>query len=113
MQIAKPGTGRKFLAEVEHRTFSGSHAIAKGQPVLYITERLGVFQLTRDGMELIEIAPGVDLQRDILEQMDFQPIIKQPPRTMDARIFQIEPDALLRLPIEKRFTYDPDDDLFL
>ncbi|MCC9001202.1 MAG: acyl CoA:acetate/3-ketoacid CoA transferase, partial [Candidatus Competibacter sp.] len=93
LQIAKPGTGRKFLAEVEHRTFSGSHAIAKGQPVLYITERC-VFQLTRDGMELVEIAPGVDLQRDILEQMDFQPIIKQPPRTMDARIFQIEPMGL-------------------
>ncbi|HHW77757.1 MAG TPA: acyl CoA:acetate/3-ketoacid CoA transferase [Xanthomonadaceae bacterium] len=115
LRIVKPGKGRKFLDEVEHRTFSGSHAIAKGQPVLYVTERC-VFQLGRDGMELIEIAPGVNLQRDILEQMDFQPVMKQPPRPMDARIFHAEPmglrRALLRLPIEQRFTYDPEEDLF-
>ena len=115
LAIADPGAGRKFIEEVEHRTFSGSHAVAKGQPVLYITERC-VFQLTRDGMELIEIAPGVDLYKDILDQMDFQPVMKQPPRLMDARIFQNEPmglrRALLRLPVEQRFTYDPEEDLF-
>ncbi len=115
LAIAPSGAGRKFIEEVEHRTFSGSHAVAKGQPVLYITERC-VFQLTRDGMELIEIAPGVDLYKDILDQMDFQPVMKQPPRSMDARIFQNEPmglrRALLRLPVEQRFTYDPEEDLF-
>jgi propionate CoA-transferase len=115
LKIAKPGAGRKFIEEVEHRTFSGSHAVAKGQPVLYITERC-VFRLTRDGMELIEIAPGLDLQRDILAQMDFQPVLKQPPRLMDERIFRIEPmglrRALLRLPVEQRFTYDAEEDLF-
>ena len=115
LAIANAGAGRKFIEEVEHRTFSGSHAVAKGQPVLYITERC-VFQLTRDGMELIEIAPGVDLYKDILDQMDFQPVLKQPPRLMDARIFQNEPmglrRALLRLPVEQRFTYDPEEDLF-
>lgn len=115
LRIVKPGQGRKFIAEVEHRTFSGSHAAAKGQSVLYVTERC-VFQLTHSGMELIEIAPGVDLQKDILAQMDFTPVIKQPPRLMDARIFQPEPmglrRALLRLPIEQRFTYDAEEDLF-
>ncbi len=115
LKIATPGAGRKFIEEVEHRTFSGSHAVAKGQSVLYITERC-VFQLTRDGMELIEIAPGLELQRDILAQMDFQPVLKQPPRLMDERIFQLEPmglrRALLRLPVEQRFTYDAEEDLF-
>ena len=115
LAIANSGAGRKFIEEVEHRTFSGSHAVAKGQPVLFITERC-VFQLTRDGMELIEIAPGVDLYKDILDQMDFQPVMKQPPRLMDARIFLNEPmglrRALLRLPVEQRFTYDPEEDLF-
>ncbi|RUQ40629.1 MAG: acyl CoA:acetate/3-ketoacid CoA transferase [Candidatus Competibacteraceae bacterium] len=115
LHVVTPGTGRKFLKEVEHRTFSGSHAVAKGQPVLYITERC-VFQLTADGMELVEIAPGIDLQRDILAHMDFQPVLKQPPQLMDGRIFQPEPmglrRALLRLPIEQRFTYDAEDDLF-
>ena len=115
LRIVKPGQGRKFIAEVEHRTFSGSHAAAKGQSVLYVTERC-VFQLSRSGMALIEIAPGVDLQKDILAQMDFTPVIKQPPRLMDARIFRPEPmglrRALLRLPIEQRFTYDAEEDLF-
>ena len=115
LRIVQPGKGRKFIAEVEHRTFSGSHAAAKGQPVLYITERC-VFQLTRSGMELIEIAPGVDLHQDILALMDFPPVIKQPPRLMDARIFQPEAmglrRALLRLPVEQRFTYDAEEDLF-
>lgn len=115
LRVVKPGKGRKFLDQVEHRTFSGSHAVAKGQPALYVTERC-VFQLTRDGMELIEIAPGIDLERDILAQMDFQPVLKRPPRPMDERIFQAEPmglrRALLRLPVEERFTYDADDDLF-
>ena len=115
LRIVQPGKGRKFIAEVEHCTFSGSHAAAKGQPVLYITERC-VFQLTRSGMELIEIAPGVDLHNDILALMDFPPVIKQPPRLMDARIFQPEAmglrRALLRLPVEQRFTYDAEEDLF-
>lgn len=115
LRIINPGKSRKFVMEVEHRTFSGSHAAAKGQSVMYITER-GVFQLTRDGLELIEIAPGVDLQRDILAQMDFEPIINQPLRLMAAPIFHVEPmglrRTLLQLPVEERFTYDAEEDLF-
>ena len=60
--------------------------------MLYITER-AVFELTKEGVELKEIAPGVDLQRDVLDQMDFAPIVKDV-RLMDVRIFQEEPMGL-------------------
>jgi propionate CoA-transferase len=110
LRILEEGAARKLVREVEHRTFSGPYAAARKQPVLYITERC-VFSLSEQGPELIEIAPGIDLQRDILEQMDFEPIMRAPPRPMDPRIFRHEPmrlrDGLLRVPLEERFTYDP------
>jgi propionate CoA-transferase len=87
------GEVRKFVAEVEHRTYSGEHAFARGQQALYITERC-VFRLVADGLELVEIAPGVDLERDILAQMDFRPRLGAALRLMDARIFA---DAPMRL----------------
>jgi propionate CoA-transferase len=61
--------------------------------VLYITERC-VFRLTAGGLELTEIAPGVDLQRDILDQMGFVPLMPAAPRIMDARIFEPAPMGL-------------------
>jgi len=61
--------------------------------VLYVTERC-VFSLSAEGMELIEIAPGVDLEKDILARMDFKPVMRQRPRLMDARIFRPEPMGL-------------------
>ncbi|WP_368621244.1 acyl CoA:acetate/3-ketoacid CoA transferase [Paraburkholderia sp. BR13444] len=110
LRIHRDGTARKFIEEVEHRTFSGPYAAAAGQPVLYITERC-VFELCAEGMELIEIAPGVDLERDILARMDFAPILRSP-KQMDERIFLPEPMGLrsnvLRLPLEARFIYDDD-----
>ena len=95
LRIRKDGTSRKFVSEVEHRTFSGEYAAAREQPVLYITERC-VFRLTADGLELIEIAPGIDIERDILAQMDFAPGHARPPRLMDDRIFRDEPDGTAR-----------------
>jgi propionate CoA-transferase len=99
----------KFVQNVEHRTFSGAYASLRHQPVLYVTERC-VFRLSEAGLELTEIAPGVDLQRDILALMDFRPIMTGPPRLMDARIFRPEPmdlrSELLALPMEQRFSYD-------
>jgi len=81
--------------------------------VLYITERC-VFQLTADGLELIEIAPGVDLRRDILERMEFEPIVREP-QPMDPRIFRPEPLGLradmLQLPLDARFTFDAAQDI--
>jgi propionate CoA-transferase len=113
--IPQEGRSHKFVAEVEHRTFSGEYAASRGQPVLYITERC-VFRLCPEGLELSEIAPGVDLERDILAHMDFRPIIQQPLRLMDARIFQPEPmglrEDLLGVPLEQRLVYDPRQNLF-
>ncbi len=91
--IEKEGSIVKFVEQVEHVTFSGKTAIGNGQPVLYVTERC-VFALTRDGMELSEIAPGVDLEADILSRMAFTPIVRGAPRVMDARIFQDAPMGL-------------------
>jgi propionate CoA-transferase len=108
LRIDRDGVAKKFVTEVEHRTFSGTYAAQAGKQVLYVTERC-VFQLTREGMELIEIAPGVDLAHDILERMDFKPIVRNP-RLMDERIFRPEPmglrEDILRLPFDARFKYD-------
>lgn len=86
LEICSEGRFNKFVAAVEQITFSGEYAGEKGQEVLYITER-AVFKLTDGGVALIEIAPGVDIERDILALMDFKPIIKEPLKTMDGRIF--------------------------
>jgi len=88
--IREDGTAIKFVDEVEHRTFSGPQAAKWGKDVLYITERC-VFKLTAEGLELIEIAPGVDLQKDILDKMAFKPIMHREPKLMDARIFTDQP----------------------
>ena len=78
MQIVQEGRSRKFVKKVEQVTFSGPLcAEPKSQPVIYVTERC-VFQLTPGGLELIEVAPGIDIERDILAHMDFKPIINKP-----------------------------------
>ncbi len=94
--ILAEGAQRKLLADVEQITFSGEYAHKEGQRVTYITER-AVFELTSDGLVLTEIAPGIDLQRDIIEQMDFTPRLSPDLRRMDARIFR---DAPMRQPDE-------------
>ncbi|MDR3175381.1 MAG: hypothetical protein LBU06_02475 [Desulfovibrio sp.] len=91
--IVQEGEVKKFLKKVGHVTFSGEYAAAIGQQVRYITER-AVFELKKDGLHLIEIAPGIDIEKDILNQMEFKPIIKGTPELMDARIFK---DAVIGL----------------
>ncbi len=86
LNIKQEGKIKKFLHHVEHITFSGQQALKNKQKVLYVTER-AVFKLTSDGMELIEVAPGIDIEKNILAHMEFKPIIKQP-KLMDARLFQ-------------------------
>jgi propionate CoA-transferase len=100
---------RKFVPQVEQRTFSGREAWRRGQPVLYVTER-AVFGLHERGIELLEIAPGLDLDHDVLAGMAFRPIIERPPILMDAGLFAHAPMGLrarlLMLPLADRFTYD-------
>ena len=86
--ILQEGQKDKFVEQVEHVTFSGEYAQQVGQPVLYVTERC-VFELTKEGIELTEVAPGVDIEKDILAHMAFKPIIKDV-KLMDARIFSEE-----------------------
>ncbi|MBY6242147.1 acyl CoA:acetate/3-ketoacid CoA transferase [Methylosinus sp. Sm6] len=110
VKILKEGRARKFLKFVEQVTFSGKYAQKREQPVIYVTERC-VFQLKKDGLELIEVAPGIDIERDILPHMDFKPIVKHPV-TMDKRIFIDEPmgliSDLLNLDLQDRVSYDAD-----
>jgi propionate CoA-transferase len=90
--IVRDGKSKKFINQVEQRTFSGPYAAQNDKQVLYITERC-VFQLTKEGMELTEVAPGIDIKRDILDKMEFEPIVRRP-RLMDARIFAPGPMGL-------------------
>lgn len=87
--ITEEGKNKKFVDQVEQITFSGKNAIANELEVLYVTER-AVFKLIKEGLELIEVAPGVDLKKDVLNQMDFLPIISKNIRIMDTRIFKPE-----------------------
>ncbi|MEO5832196.1 MAG: CoA-transferase, partial [Nakamurella sp.] len=113
--IADGIVGPKFVADVEQRTFSGEYAARTGQSVLYVTERC-VFRLTPAGLELIEIAPWVDLQKDILAHIGFEPIITGELRLMDSRIFAAEVmglrDDLLTVPLSARFAYDAERNMF-
>jgi propionate CoA-transferase len=113
--IEQEGKNKKFVEQVEHVTFSGHYAVKAKKRVLYITERC-VFKLTDAGMELVEIAPGVDLEKDILAHMDFRPIIHEPIKLMDVRIFQMQPmgvaESFFKIPLAQRFTYDPAENVF-
>jgi propionate CoA-transferase len=86
MTVVREGRDKKLIEHVEQITFSGDYAREMGQRVMYITER-AVFELREEGMTLIETAPGIDLQKDILDQMDFKPHIAPDLRPMDQRIF--------------------------
>lgn len=114
LKIEQEGKVSKLVSEVEHTTFSGPYAARSGRKILYITERC-VFVLGKDGLELSEIAPGVDLQKDILDLIDFKPLIPRPPRLMDPRIFTPEPmrlkEQLLSISLEDRIVYDAENNI--
>ncbi len=88
LRILKEGRVKKFVQAVEQISFNGAYAAARGADVLYVTERC-VFKLIPEGLELVEIAPGIDPARDIYPSMEFLPVVRDP-KTMDSRIFRDE-----------------------
>jgi propionate CoA-transferase len=113
LQIVKDGPTCKFREQVSQITFSGRVALESGQPVLYVTERC-VFRLTHQGLELIEVAPGIDIERDIVARMPFRPIVGEV-REMDKGIFVVPPmglhDRMLDLPLAERIEHEPRRDI--
>ncbi|HEX5498160.1 MAG TPA: hypothetical protein VFX03_02995, partial [Thermomicrobiales bacterium] len=89
LRIRKEGRTAKFVPEVEHVTFSGQKARERGQDVTFVTERC-VLRLMPDGLAVTEIAPGVDLERDVLGQIGFPVRVSPNVRSMDARLFRPE-----------------------
>lgn len=108
IKILNEGKYRKFVNKVEQITFNGRLAATREKPVYYVTERC-VFKLRYYGLELIEVAPGIDIEKDILANMDFTPIIKEP-RLMASNIFTDDPmqlsEILLERELTERISYD-------
>ncbi|MEL6967349.1 MAG: acyl CoA:acetate/3-ketoacid CoA transferase [Pseudomonadota bacterium] len=108
LTIVQEGRNRKFIKQVEQITFNGDYAAKQGKEVLYITERC-VFTRDERGLVLSEIAPGIDLERDILGQMEFTPIIDDP-KPMDAALFGEGrmglKQQLLDIPVHERLVHD-------
>ena len=91
-RIRREGKFHKFNAKLEQVSYSGPFAEERGQEALYVTER-AVFRRGPEGIELIEIAPGVDLERDVLAQMDFRPRISDNLKEMDRRSLPRQADG--------------------
>ncbi|WP_035485478.1 acyl CoA:acetate/3-ketoacid CoA transferase [Geminicoccus roseus] len=84
--LEAPGQVRKLVEHVREVSFSGRYALQRGQTILYVTER-AVFRLTPEGIELVEVAPGIDARRDVIDQMDFVPTVAEPLKTMPESAF--------------------------
>ena len=108
IQILQEGKTTKFVNAVEQITFCGDVAIKKGQPALFVTERC-VFGLNESGITLLEVAPGIDIEKDILTKMDFEPMVNNP-KSMDPRIFDPQvmglKDEMLSMNLSDRIHYD-------
>ncbi|MFQ8760937.1 MAG: hypothetical protein ACLSAF_17360 [Intestinimonas sp.] len=86
LHIIRDGTKKKFIRQIAQISFSAEVALDQGKDITYVTERV-VFKLTPQGLMLTEIAPGIDLQRDILDQMEFTPLLSDEIKPMPAEIF--------------------------
>jgi propionate CoA-transferase len=108
LRIVQEGKVSKFVEHVVQVTFSGTLAAQQRKDVLYVTERC-VFRLTSAGLTLTEVAPGVDIERDVLRHLPFRPHMDQP-TTMDVAIFASKPmglrERMLDINIDDRLSYD-------
>jgi propionate CoA-transferase len=100
VKIAKEGKVKKLVEAVEQISFSGPRAVAQGQDIVYVTERC-VLRLEPDGVTITELAPGVDLERDILAQAEFPLRLAKGIRKMDPALFQPAPINLKLRPAEE------------
>jgi propionate CoA-transferase len=94
LRIEREGKIKKLVEAVEQVSFSGPRAVAQGQEILYVTERC-VMRLEPEGVTVVELAPGVDLQRDVLDQAGFPLRVAESLTTMDARLFHPDPFGLV------------------
>ena len=109
LQVLDEGKAAKFQQQVSQVTFSGEYARRREQTVYYLTERC-VFKLVAQGLQLVEVAPGLDVERDIIEQMAFRPLVSDELTIMDPAIFGENVMGLRNRPprpLGDRFTYDP------
>jgi len=114
LQITQESPQNKCVRQVSQITFSGDFARARGQKVVYITER-AVFELRPEGLTLTEVAAGLELERDILSQMDFRPLLAEPLQAMDPRLFLPEAMGLRAQGVRElssRLHYEPQKQLF-
>jgi len=86
VKVRTPGKFKKFIQAVEQITFNGKYAYENGQEILYCTER-ALFKLVKEGIELVELAPGIDMENDVLSMMEFRPQINSNLKIMDKRIY--------------------------
>lgn len=96
LEIQKEGKIKKFVKNVKQVTFPGKRAVENSKKVLIVTER-AVFQLTKDGLLLLEVAPGVDIDKDVLAQMEFRPAISPTLKEMPPEIFSSRPIGLRKM----------------
>jgi propionate CoA-transferase len=108
VRIVKEGRAAKFVERIGHRTFSADYARHRRQEVLYVTERC-VFRLEEGGIALVEVAPGIDVERDVLRKLRFTPLVRNP-KPMDAAVFRNAPirlrERMIDLRMEDRLSFD-------
>jgi propionate CoA-transferase len=102
LDIRKDGNFRKFVAKVGQISFNGRRARDQGQDVTFVCER-AVLRLEREGLVLTEIAPGVDLERDVLARMELRPHVAPGLKPMDPRLFREGPMGLVLAPQARRY----------
>jgi propionate CoA-transferase len=95
LTILQEGRSRKFVRQVEQICYNGTFARSEGRDAVFVTER-AVFRVGAEGLELSEVAPGIDVERDIMANMDFRPAVARDLREMDARLFSPAPMGLER-----------------